>query len=212
MELNTQTINSIKNILCFPQRYGLTDIPLWRFFTITNAVTPQDKLYEQYVNYVQVAWPKVIFYIILRMMYKHYQGIDKRSGNFGYRLCFVTPEYSVSEAFLIWHKKTFLQLNSKNDPSRSKCINTILVGAKPILSTSMVGEPISASNSESCFDLSNHSAKQYAKRFSIEVNQPIMKEFLMEEHPATVIGDPVLASNRHSRRAEAAQKRKNKMK
>lgn len=212
MELNTQTINSIKNILCFPQRYGFTDIPLWRFFTITNIVTPQDKLYEQYIGYVKVAWPKVIFSIILSMMYKHYSGIDKRSDKFGYRLYFVNPEPSGRDTFLRWHNEKTLEFNHIGNLYMADSIDIKLLEASSTLSTSIVTENISASNSESCFDLSNHSAKQYARSFRIEVNQPIMKEFLMEEHPATVIGDPVLASNRHSRRAEAAQKRKNKMK
>ena len=211
MELNTQTINSVKNILCFPQRYGLTDIPLWRFFTITNIVTPQDKLYEQYVNYVQVAWPKVIFYIILRKMYKRYSGIDKKSGNFGYRLCFVTPEYSGRDTFIRWHNEKTLEFNHIDDLYRADYIDTKLLEANSILSTSIFTENISASNSDSS-RIDREAKEKYARRFRIEVNQPIMQEFLLEPHPATIIGDPVLASNRHSRRAEAAKKRKNKMK
>lgn len=157
MEINTQTINLIKTYLSFPKKFGLPYLPLWKCFNIENTVTPQDKLYEQYINYIKAPLPKMVFYVILKMMYKQYQGIDKKSGNFGYRLSFVDPEYE---------RRKF----------------------------------------------ENEQKEEYLKQFRIAVNQPINREFLLEPHPAMLISDPVLTSNRHSRRAEKAMKRKNKMK
>ena len=113
MIIDTNSINVIKSFLCFPQKYGLTYMPIWKCFNITNVVTSQDKLYEHYVEYINKPLPKTIFYIILKMMYNHYSGIDKNSGNFGYRLSCNFPSITVLRDLHKYNRRFSIEINKQ---------------------------------------------------------------------------------------------------
>ena len=84
-------INHYKDLLKHPEKYGCTYQPLHEVFVKCDEVTPQDILFNQYLNYIKKPLPKVVFYIIMEQEFAAYKGVEPKDengkgGRIGYRL------------------------------------------------------------------------------------------------------------------------------
>lgn len=97
IHLTPQTIAQYKDFLTHPEKYPNCDYkPLHEIFTENDTVTPQDILYQQYIQYINKPLPKFIFYIIMEEEFPQFKDKEpliedelkhnKLSGRIGYKL------------------------------------------------------------------------------------------------------------------------------
>lgn len=86
MVLSTEAVNSYKELLTNPDKYGLEFKPLNECFEESTEVIPKHILFETFLSYLQKPLPKVILYIIMDEQYAHLIAKDPESGNLGYKL------------------------------------------------------------------------------------------------------------------------------
>lgn len=84
-------INHYKDLLVHPDKYGCTYKPLHDAVVECDEVTPQDILFNQYLEYIKKPLPKVMFYIIMEQEFAAYKGVEPKDengkgGRIGYRL------------------------------------------------------------------------------------------------------------------------------
>lgn len=89
--ITPDVINHYKGLLVHPEKYGCTYQPLHEVFVECDGVTPQDILFNQYLNYIKEPLPKVVFYIIMEQEFTTYKGVEPKDengkgGRIGYRL------------------------------------------------------------------------------------------------------------------------------
>lgn len=93
--ITPDVIDHYKDLLVHPEKYGCTYQPLHEVFVECDKVTPQDILFNQYLDYIKKPLPKVVFYIIMQEEFSEFRAIEPiekisrkivKGGRVGYRL------------------------------------------------------------------------------------------------------------------------------
>ena len=104
--ITPDVIDLYKDLLVHPDKYGCAYQPLHEAFVGCDEVTPQDKLFEQYLNYINKPLPKVVFYIIMQEEFPEFRAVEPlekisrkliKGGCAGYRLKLKTDMTDIAE-------------------------------------------------------------------------------------------------------------------